>query len=110
MKRRSAFMILVCGLLVTCGSQEMGNDSQWRGPERSGVYSDVDLLKEWPENGPELIFSVVGLANASPDSLHIISSFKVNKGRGPFWSRPTIYNGILFIRHGDVLLAYNIKE
>lgn len=32
--------------------------SQWRGPERTGIYSENGLLKEWPENGPELIWSV----------------------------------------------------
>ncbi len=30
--------------------------SQWRGPNRDGVYPESNLLKEWPENGPELIW------------------------------------------------------
>ncbi len=52
----------------------------------------------------------VGLAVASPDTLNVISSFKVKKGKGPFWARPTIYHGMLLIRHGDYLLAYDIKN
>lgn len=30
--------------------------SQWRGPYRNGVYNETNLLKEWPENGPELLW------------------------------------------------------
>lgn len=52
----------------------------------------------------------VGLAKASPDSLHVVSSFRVKKGRGPFWARPSIYNGMLLIRHGEYLLAYDLTK
>jgi outer membrane protein assembly factor BamB len=30
--------------------------SEWRGPARTGVYSDTGLLKSWPENGPPLLW------------------------------------------------------
>ncbi|NQT79534.1 MAG: PQQ-binding-like beta-propeller repeat protein [Candidatus Aminicenantes bacterium] len=36
-------------------------DSQWRGPNRGGVYPNENLLKEWPDEGPKLIWSVEGL-------------------------------------------------
>jgi outer membrane protein assembly factor BamB len=29
---------------------------EWRGPERDGIYPETGLLKEWPEEGPELIW------------------------------------------------------
>jgi len=32
------------------------HSSQWRGPERNGTYHETDLLKEWPEQGPELLW------------------------------------------------------
>ena len=31
--------------------------SDWRGPNRDGFYPDQNLLKEWPEQGPELLWS-----------------------------------------------------
>jgi outer membrane protein assembly factor BamB len=34
-------------------SQEI---SQWRGPERNGIYPADHLLREWPKDGPELIW------------------------------------------------------
>jgi len=52
----------------------------------------------------------IALVNPSADSLKIISTFKVDAGAGPHWAHPAIYDGRLFIRHGDVLMIYNIKK
>ena len=53
---------------------------------------------------------MVGLLNANPEKFDLISSFKVTKGNaGPFWAHPVIHNGILYIRHTNALMAYNIK-
>lgn len=35
--------------------------SDWRGPERNGIFNEKELLKEWPESGPELLWSFDGL-------------------------------------------------
>jgi outer membrane protein assembly factor BamB len=51
----------------------------------------------------------MGLVKASPDSFDIISSFRVSEGNGPYWARPTIYNGTLLVRHGDKLIGYMIR-
>ena len=52
----------------------------------------------------------IALAEPSADSLKIISTFKIDAGAGPHWAHPAIYDGKFFIRHGDVLLIYNIKK
>ena len=51
----------------------------------------------------------MALVKASPDSFEIISSFKVSEGSGPYWARPTIYNGTLLVRHGEKLIGYMIR-
>ena len=51
----------------------------------------------------------VALAKPNPAKLEIISEFQVTKGEGPFWAHPVISNGKLYIRHGDVLMVYQIK-
>ena len=38
-------------------------DSQWRGPNRDGIYPNESLLKTWPEEGPALIWSLEGLGD-----------------------------------------------
>ncbi len=34
---------------------------QWRGPNRDGQFQESGLLKEWPENGPEIILEAEGI-------------------------------------------------
>jgi len=34
---------------------------QFRGPERDGKFPEVNLLKEWPEGGPELLLQAEGI-------------------------------------------------
>lgn len=51
----------------------------------------------------------VGLVKATPEKFDIVSSFKVPKGTGKHWAHPVILDGILYIRHGDTLMAYDIK-
>jgi outer membrane protein assembly factor BamB len=52
----------------------------------------------------------IALVKASPEKFEVISSFKVPLGRGVHWSHPVINKGILYVRHMDALMAYNIRE
>jgi outer membrane protein assembly factor BamB len=51
------------------------------------------------------------VALAKPDAarLNIVSEFQITKGEGPFWAHPVISKGRLYIRHGDVLMVYQIS-
>jgi outer membrane protein assembly factor BamB len=51
----------------------------------------------------------VGIAKPDPEGFNIISEFKITKGAGPHWAHPFIGDGKLLVRHGDVLLVYDIK-
>jgi outer membrane protein assembly factor BamB len=51
----------------------------------------------------------IALVKPSPEKFEVISSFKVPFGSGPHWSHPVISKGVLYIRHGDSLMAYKIK-
>ena len=51
----------------------------------------------------------VALARPDASKLDIVSEFQVTKGEGPFWAHPVIKNGRLYIRHGNVLMVYQIK-
>lgn len=35
--------------------------SQWRGPNRDGLSTEAGLLKEWPKDGPPLLWKATGL-------------------------------------------------
>ena len=51
----------------------------------------------------------IALVKATPEKFDVISSFKVPLGTGPHWSHPLIKDGVLYIRHMDALMAYDIK-
>jgi outer membrane protein assembly factor BamB len=52
----------------------------------------------------------IGLVKPDPAKFDLISSFRVEKGKGPYWAHPTIKDGILYVRHGDSLLAFDIRQ
>ncbi|MEM6796978.1 MAG: hypothetical protein AAF725_23590, partial [Acidobacteriota bacterium] len=43
-----------------------------------------------------------------PEDLSVISRFEITEGEGHHWSHPVISDSVLYIRHGDVLMAYDI--
>lgn len=52
----------------------------------------------------------VGLLRPSAEKFDLVSTFKVNQGdAGPYWAHPVIHNGVLYLRHMNALMAYNIK-
>src|SRR5882762_6968986 len=76
---------------------------QWRGPQRNGVSPETGLLKEWPKEGPKLLWkladigsgystpAVVGdrlylLANEGPDS-EFVQAHAVKDGKR-IWRTP----------------------
>ena len=54
----------------------------------------------------------VGMAEVSAKKLGTISGkFRVTEGTGRYyWSHPVVANGVLYIRHGDTLIAYKVGQ
>jgi outer membrane protein assembly factor BamB len=40
-----------------------GDWQAWRGPDRTGVSTETGLLKEWPKEGPKLVWKITGLGD-----------------------------------------------
>jgi len=77
----------------------------WQGHSvRKGsvVYAD-GMLYCYGEGGH------VALARPTPDGLDVVSRFRVTEGRREHWAHPAIAGARLYIRHGDALVAYDIK-
>ena len=68
----------------------------------SVIYADGMLYTYAHKNGQ------VCLVN--PETFEIKGSFKVDKGTKEHFSHPVIKNGVLYIRHGNAILAYNIRH
>ena len=69
------------------------------------IISAEGMLYCYEEKGGHL-----ALVKADPKEFKVISSFQVKFGNGPHWAHPAIYNGMLLVRHGDYLVAYNIRK
>jgi len=58
MRKKMFLILLTCLFFLSSASQEV---AQWRGPARDGKYQEANLLKEWPVDGPRLLWSYTGL-------------------------------------------------
>ena len=79
-------------------------EATWNANKGSIIYAD-GLLYCYDENTGD-----VALVKPSPKRFEIVSSFRVTKGSGKHWAHPAISDGQLYIRHGDALMAYDIKS
>lgn len=59
-------------IFTILGSCSTSVESDWKGPQRNGMYPETGLLKKWPENGPELLWSYDSLqmGHSSPAVTH----------------------------------------
>ncbi|MBT4968115.1 MAG: PQQ-binding-like beta-propeller repeat protein, partial [Bacteroidetes bacterium] len=61
---KTTFTLLAILLTIQLSAQ---SNAQWRGDNRDGIYNESGLLKQWPENGPELLwqYDLLGAGHAS---------------------------------------------
>lgn len=67
------------------------------------VISADDHLYCYADNGN------VNLIKVSEPKMEVVSKFKIVKGTKEHFAHPVISNGVLYIRHGNALMAYEIK-
>lgn len=61
MRAFSNFLLLIITIVFLIGCEQQTEKSDWRGSSRDGIYQVSNLLKEWPEEGPKLVWSYEGL-------------------------------------------------
>jgi len=134
MKRTSIFLIFAAILFACTSRNEI---AQWRGPERNGIYPEKNLLTQWPDSGPKLLwrFDSLGTGYSSAavtservytigtiDSISYVFSFNTSgkllwkKELGREWTKtwpgmrstPVIYNGLGYAQNGfGVIYCFN---
>lgn len=122
-------LFYLINISVACG-QKTEIASQWRGPNRDGIYPDKGLLQSWPEKGPDMIWSFEGLGAGHgsvgfcsdkifvlgmPDTTGVLYAFDLNgnllwqKEYGTEWyknytgtrSTPTIVGNLVYFVSGQ---------
>ena len=69
----SAF-VFVFLFAVEAMAQSAANWPQWRGPNRDGISKETGLLKQWPAEGPPLVWKATGAGRG-------YSSFSIANGK-----------------------------
>ncbi len=82
-------------------SGEISYEESW--DSKGSMVMAEELLYAYNERGN------VGLIQPDPAGFNVISQFKITKGAGPHWAHPFIADGKLFLRHGDVLMVFDLK-
>jgi len=55
--------VALLGLASMAVAQPAANWPQWRGPNRDGISKETGLLKQWPTEGPPLVWKATGAGN-----------------------------------------------
>jgi len=55
---------------------------QWRGPDRSGVSKETGLLKQWPKDGPKLLWQVNNIGDGYSTPVVVGSRIYLMSNRG----------------------------
>jgi len=126
------FLAVLVSTMISCSSDssEKQESSQWRGPDRDGKYPESGLLGQWPDGGPEMLWSFEGLGAGHgspsvtgdrifvlgmPDTMGVIYAFDLKgkliwkKKYGREWftnyagtrSTPTVKDGLLYFVSGQ---------
>ncbi|HXG47674.1 MAG TPA: PQQ-binding-like beta-propeller repeat protein [Methylomirabilota bacterium] len=73
--------LLIMAASTAAGPLFAADWPQWRGPDRTGIASETGLLKEWPTNGPPLVWKAIGLG-AGYSSVAVVGSRIFTLGDG----------------------------
>ena len=69
----------------------------------SVLYADGNLIFRY-DRGEVL------LIEATPDAFRLKGRLEPPRGEGPAWAHPVIHNGRLYLRHGDILSCFDVRE
>ena len=76
----------------------------WEEKSKGSIIAADNMLYCYDERR-----GTMALVNANPEKFDIVSEFRVPHGNGAHWAHPAIHDGILYVRHGDALMAYKVK-
>ncbi len=92
--RKNQFIAIDCATGAQTDSLKIGRGST--------IFAD-GLLYFYGDKG------TVSLINPAAEGLKTVSSFKLTKGTKEHFAHPVIHNGLLYLRHGNYLGAYQIR-
>jgi len=121
--------ILLLAFLTILGGISAQTITQFRGPQRNGIYPETNLMKSWPAEGPSMLWKAEGIGNGysspiiSGDRIYVTGEidsvgylFAYTKSGSLIWkketgrewmenftgsrSTPTLIDGLLYLETG----------
>ena len=90
---------------VDWNSGETKYNTAWgSGKSKGSIISADGMLYCYDERR-----GTVGLVKPNTEKFDVVSEFRITKGEGPHWAHPVIDKGMLYIRHGNALMAYRVR-
>ena len=77
---------------------------QERGLTNGVIIANDGMLYIYTDRGDMV------LARATPERFDIVGQFSITLGTDQHWAHPILYNGMLLVRRGDTLMAFNVKK
>ncbi len=108
--------------ILLLNNQIVGCDGKGRGlvalsiEDGSVVWRDSSIKKASLTYADERLYAHdekgknVSLLEIKPNGAALAGQFPIEAGEGPHWAHPVVANGTLFIRHGRVLAAYDVRK
>jgi outer membrane protein assembly factor BamB len=110
---RMGGMVVVDGYLYGSGDKAREwRCVDWKTGEEKYTSKDIGKGVTIYADGMLYCYSDRGelaIVEATPEAFKVASQTKVEMGSAQHWAHPVINDGRLFVRHGNVLIAYKIK-
>lgn len=110
--------VILCGDYLYGSTWKNNRDGNWMCIEWEGGKTRYDT--HWKNKGC-MIYAEgmlycytektghLALVAATPEGFEPVSSFTIEDGTGRHWAHPAISDGILYLRHGNKLVAFAVK-
>jgi outer membrane protein assembly factor BamB len=87
-----------------CANWKTG-EIKWkeRGLAMGNIIANDGMLYLYTDNG------VMLLLKATPEKMDVVGRFSITLGTEQHWAHPVLYKGVMYVRHGNTLMAYKVK-
>ncbi len=73
------------------------------GYANGNIIANQDMLYCYTDRGNML------LARATPEKFDVVSKFRVTYGTAQHWAHTVLYKGLMLVRHGNSVMAYEVR-
>jgi outer membrane protein assembly factor BamB len=113
MDSRTGGAVLVDGYIYGSGDSRGWSCLDWQSGELKFTSNEMAVGAVIYADGMLYCYTQKGelaLVKPTPDGWMVVSKTKVSLGSEQHWAHPVIYDGVLYVRHGKALIAYDVGK